>query len=86
MHASQCDASTVKIINPIKFAPVIDNVIDARYLMIKRDPLNILNSFMSLNNLSSRAICRLLKILMPVNVRAEKGMIDTKSTKNAPFK
>jgi len=74
------------MMNPIRFAPVIDSVIEARYLMIKREPRNILNNFISLNKRSSRAICKLLNILIPVKVKAEKGMIDTKSTKNAPFK
>merc|ERR1719409_2490124 len=35
VHASQCDANTVKMMKPIKLAPVMDSVIDARYLMIK---------------------------------------------------
>ena len=29
-HASQCDARMVKTMKPMRFAPVMDNVIDAR--------------------------------------------------------
>ena len=54
--------------------------------MIKRLPRNILSSFINRNKRSKRAICRLLNILIPVKVKAEKGMIDMKSTIKAPFR
>ena len=41
------------MMKPIKLAPVIDSVIDARYLMIKRLPRNILNNFISRSNLNN---------------------------------
>ena len=43
--------------NPMRLAPVIDSVMDARYRMMSRDPRNMRRSFTSRRSRRSRTIC-----------------------------
>ena len=54
--------------------------------MMRRDPRSIRKSFTSLKRRKSRTACISENTAMPVYVSAPKGMMETKSRKNAPLR
>ena len=68
----------------MRFAPVIDSVIDARYRMMSRLPRSMRSSFTRRSSRNSRTTWSSWKIAMSVKESAPKGMIEMKSRKNAP--